>query len=284
MTAVRVTEIVIYPIKSTAGISVDARAVQAQGLDMDRRWMVVDGDGEFLSGRELPMLTQIRCRLEGDDVWVSAPGMDDIHIPPPGDSAPAQPVRVWDDACRAVAAGDAVDAWFARALGTRCHLVYMRDTGQRPVDFTYGQAEDRVSFADGFPLLLISQASLEDLNGRLEEAVSMRRFRPNLVVSGCGPYAEDGWRQVRIGETSFDVVKKCARCVFTTIDPDSGEKHPRLEPLRTLGSYRRGPGTGVFFGQNLIPRSVGTIRVGDVLAVDDASMTQGHDSGKRGQP
>lgn len=270
MTEVRVTEIVIYPIKSTAGISVDTRALQAQGLDMDRRWMVVDGDGEFLSGRELPMLTQIRSRLEEDGLWVSAPGMDEMHIPIQGDSAPARPVRVWDDACRAIGAGDAVDAWFARALGTRCHLVYMRDTGQRPVDFTYGQAGDRVSFADGFPLLLISQASLEDLNTRLEEPVSMRRFRPNLVVSGCGPYAEDGWRHVRIGEASFDLVKKCARCVFTTIDPDTGEKHPRLEPLRTLGGYRRGPDTGVFFGQNLIPRTDGTIRVGDVLEVGKA--------------
>lgn len=269
MDEIRITGVTIYPIKSTAGISVDECGVETQGLAMDRRWMVVDEDGEFLTGREFPILTQIRSQVEEDGLRVTAPGMDEIRIPFPVDSATARSVRVWNDECRVLTAGDAVDDWFASLLTTRCHLVYMDDTSQRPVDFAYGLPGDRVSFADGYPLLLISEASLADLNTRLAETISMRRFRPNLVGGGCGPFEEDGWRKIRVGETQFDGVKNCSRCVFTTVDPSNGEKHPQLEPLRTLGSYRRGPDGGVFFGQNLIPRVPGTVRVGDVVNVND---------------
>jgi hypothetical protein len=263
---VRITEIIVYPIKSTAGMGVDEWPVEPQGLAMDRRWMVVDEDGGFLSGREFPVLTQIRSRVEHNGLRVTAPGMDEMHIPVPTASSGSTTVRVWSDQCRASSAGAEVDDWFTRLLASRCRLVYMTDVGQRPVDFDFGRPGDRVSFADGYPLLLISEASLADLNSRLEQPVSMGRFRPNLVVSGCGPYEEDSWRSLQIGKTPFEGVKKCPRCVFTTIDPDNGEKHPRLEPLRTLSGYRRGPDGGVFFGQNLIPRSQGVVRVGDVLS------------------
>jgi len=264
---VRVTGITIYPIKSTAGIAVDTSAVEAQGLAMDRRWMVVDASGECLTGREFPILTQVRTRMEADGLAVNAPGMEEMRISHPAASASTRPVRVWDDECRAQTALPAVDAWFSGLLGTRCHLVYMGDTTQRPVEFEYSRPGDRVSFADGYPLLLISEASLQNLDARLPWDVSMDRFRPNIVVSGCGPFDEDRWRNIRIGETPFDGVKNCARCVLTTVDPDTGEKHPQLEPLRTLGSYRRGAG-GVLFGQNLIPRGSGTVSVGDVVSVD----------------
>jgi uncharacterized protein YcbX len=269
---VRVTRIAIYPIKSTAGVAVDACAVEAQGLAMDRRWMVVDEHGGFFTGREYPMLTQVRSRVDEDGLRINAPGMGEIGVPVPPDSAPVRPVRVWNDECRAVSAGADVDDWFTELLAARCHLVYMGDTRQRPVDADYGHAGDRVSFADGYPLLLLSEASLADLNTRLPEPVSMGRFRPNLVVDGCEAYEEDGWRKITIGETQLDGAKNCARCVFTTVDPDNGDKHPQLEPLRTLGSYRRGPDGGVLFGQNLIPRLLGTIRVGDVVTVGDHSI------------
>jgi uncharacterized protein YcbX len=195
--------------------------------------------------------------------------MDQIRVPFPTDTALTRSVRVWNDECRALSAGDTVDDWFATLLATRCHLVYMDDTSQRPVDFAYGRPEDRVSFADAYPLLLISEASLADLNTRTPEAASMGRFRPNIVVDGCAAYDEDGWRRLRMGDVLFDGVKNCVRCVFTTVDPDSGNKHPQLEPLRTLGSYRRRSEGGVFFGQNLIPRTLGTVRVGDVVEVND---------------
>lgn len=267
MNDVRVAGITIYPIKSTAGIAVDTSVVEAQGLAMDRRWMVVDESGECLTGREFPILTQVRSRVESGALVVNAPAMEEMRISCPAESAPTRPVRVWDDECRAQSAHPAVDDWFSGLLGTRCHLVYMGDTTQRPVDFEYGRPGDRVSFADGYPLLLISEASLEDLDARLPWDVSMGRFRPNIVVTGCGPFAEDGWRSIRIGETTFDGARNCARCVLTTVDPDTGEKHPQLEPLRTLGSYRRGAG-GVLFGRNLIPRGSGTVSVGDVVSVD----------------
>ena len=266
---IRVTGINIYPIKSTAGIAVDACAVEAQGLAMDRRWMVVDENGGFFTGREYPILTQIRSRLDKQGFTITVPGMDEMRIPIPAASSPARTVTVWGDECRALGAAAGVDEWFTQLLATRCHLVYMGDARQRPVNVDYSRAGDSVSFADGYPLLLISEASLADLNTRLPEPVSMGRFRPNLVVSGCASYAEDGWRRISIGETRFDGAENCPRCVFTTIDPDNGEKHPQQEPLRTLGRYRRGADGGVLFGQTLIPRRMGTIRVGDIVSLCD---------------
>jgi uncharacterized protein YcbX len=266
---VRVTGITIYPIKSTAGIVVDSSAVEPQGLAHDRRWMVVDEFGECQTGREFPVLTQVRPRVEDAGLAVNAPGMDELRIPRPPSSAGTRPVKVWDDECRAQSAGAAVDEWFSSLLAARSHLVYMGDASQRPVEFEYSRPGDRVSFADAYPLLLISEASLEDLNGRLREEVSMRRFRPNIVVAGCDAYDEDDWRNIRIGEMPFDGAKNCARCVFTTIDPDTGQQHPQLEPLRTLGGYRRGASGGVLFGRNLIPRGSGTVSVGDVVSVTD---------------
>jgi len=267
---IRITGISIYPIKSTAGIPIDQCAVEAQGLAMDRRWMLVDDNGDCLTGREFPILTQVRAQLGNEGLRVTAPGMSELPVPFPTNTASAMSVTVWDDSCRALSADDAVDDWFATLLGARCRLVFMGDTRIRAVDSEFGRPADRVSFADGYPLLLISQASLDDLNTRLPQAVGMRRFRPNLVVAGCAAYEEDRWRTIRVGETQFEGVKNCARCVFTTIDPANGEKHPRQEPLRTLGGYRRTPDGGVLFGQNLIPRTLGTIRVGDALTVNDS--------------
>ena len=275
MNEIRITAITIYPIKSTAGISVDECRVEAQGLRMDRRWLVVDADGNFLTGREFPLLTQVRSRLDDGGLSITAPGMDEMRVPFPAESATARSVKIWNDECRALSAGNTVDDWFANLLATRCHLVYMNDTSQRPVDFAYGRPGDRVSFADGYPLLLISEASLADLNTRTPEPASMGRFRPNIVVDGCAAYDEDGWRRLRMGDVQFDGVKNCVRCVFTTVDPDNGDKHPQLEPLRTLGSYRRRSEGGVFFGQNLIPRTLGTVRVGDLVEVNDEETQVG---------
>ena len=264
----RISEITVFPIKSTAGIALDACDVGARGLAMDRLWMVVDDDGEFITGREVPMLTQIRAQPTDHGLRVSTIGSADIDIPVPVASAAKMRVNIWDDECYAMKAGVDADEWFSRALGTSCHLVYMHDACRRPVDIDYGRPGDQVSFADGFPLLLISTASLQDLNARLTEPVSMRRFRPNVVVDGCAPYEEDGWRCITIGDIRFDVVERCSRCVFTTIDPDSGVEHPRREPLRTLGTYRRGPDGGILFGQNLIPRTSGSIYIGDPVHIE----------------
>ena len=175
-------------------------------------------------------------------------------------------VTVWRDGVMARIADAGADHWISHYLGMAARFVHMDADAARRVDPAYSRAEDQVSFADGFPLLLISQASLDGLNTRLDSAVTMNRFRPNLVVGGTDAHAEDDWRRIRVGEVEFDVVKRCARCVLTTVDPDTGRFDPQGEPLRTLIGYRRTE-KGVVFGQNLIPRGTGRIRQGDTVEV-----------------
>jgi uncharacterized protein YcbX len=265
----KVTEINIYPIKSTRRIALPQSEVLPRGLPWDRRWMLVDAEGRFITARQHPTLALVQTDVEDDMLRVSVAGRKMLRLtlqPPDGRIVH---VTVWKDRCDAVLAGAEADAWFSDYLGLTCRLVQMSDELVRGVNPDYGQAGDEVSFADGFPLLLISEASLNDLNSRLQTPVSMRRFRPNLVVDGERAYQEDQWRRIRVGDVEFEGVKNCSRCVFTTIDPDTGVKHPDKEPLRTLGSYRRKPQGGVYFGQNLIPRSGGVIHVGDKVEILD---------------
>jgi uncharacterized protein YcbX len=239
----------IYPIKSTAPQAVESATVEPRGLAQDRRWMLVDEDNRFLTGRRFPVLTQVQAGVLADGLALSAPGQTDLEVPTPTEDQ--RTVSVWRDSVAAYDAGNLAAAWF------------------RPVDPGYVPAGGPVSFADGFPLLLIGEASLADLNSRLTEPVSMWRFRPNLVFTGAQAFAEDDWRRIAIGEVHFDVVKPCARCVFTTVDPASGEKHPDGEPLRTLTSFRRHPELGVLFGQNLVARNPGIVQHGDPIQVLD---------------
>ncbi len=265
----KLTEINIYPIKSTRRIALQEAEVLPRGLSWDRRWMLVDSGGKFVTARKHPRLALVDTQVGDTALSVNGPGMPELELPLRPQHGGTVEVEIWRDHCMAVAAGEAADTWFSRYLDMPVRLVQLTDDLKRGVDPQYGRSGDEVSFADGFPLLLISEASLEDLNSRLEKPVSMRRFRPNVVVSGCGPYAEDDWRRLRIGEVEFEGVKPCSRCIFTTIDPDTGEKDPNMEPLRTLGSYRRRQEGGVYFGRNLIPRSGGVIRVGDDVEVLD---------------
>jgi len=263
----KVTGINIYPIKSTRGIALTETEVLPRGLPRDRRWMLVGDDGKFITARQYPTLAMVETRITGKALRVSVNDDQPLEIPLQPSDSKVITVTVWKDQCDAVHVGGEADAWFSEYLGIPCQLVQMTDELVRGVDPGFGLPGDEVSFADGFPLLLISQASLNDLNSRLGEAVSMRRFRPNLVVDGEQPYAEDSWQRLRVGEVEFAGVKNCSRCVFTTIDPDSGIKHPDKEPLRTLSSYRRRPEGGVYFGQNLIPRSGGVIHIGDAVEI-----------------
>ena len=208
----------------------------------------------------------VEALLEGDVLRLRAPGMTELAIPVQPASPDHLMVTVWKDQVKAVAPSEAADAWFSEWLDKPVRLVQMTDDIHRSVDPDYGRPGDEVSFADGFPLLLITTASLEDLNRRLAQPVPMRRFRPNLVIEGAEPYAEDTWTRLRIGEVEFEGVKNCSRCVFTTIDPETGTKSADGEPLKTLGTYRLGEG-GIYFGQNLIPRSGGTLRVGDPVEI-----------------
>ena len=263
----QVTEINIYPIKSTCRIGLNRSEVLPRGLPWDRRWMLVDDDGNFMTARQHPALSVVRTGIGSGMLRVSAEGFPDLELPLRPEIHQTVPVTVWKDRCDAVPVGPYADAWFSDYLGLSCRLVQMTDELVRGVNPDYGRAGDEVSFADGFPLLLISEASLGDLNSRLDRQVSMRRFRPNLVVDGDEAYAEDSWNRIRVGDVEFEGVKNCSRCVFTTIDPDTGRKDPDKEPLKTLASYRRRAQGGVYFGQNLVPRSAGTIHVGDEVSI-----------------
>ena len=263
----KLTEINIYPLKSTRRIALRESEVLPRGLPWDRRWMLVDENGKFITARQHPRLAMVQTRIEGDSLEVGVAGRPPLRLSLRPRVQETTEVTIWKDRCPAVPVGEEADAWFSGYLGIRCRLVQMTDELVRGVNPDYGRPGDEVSFADGFPLLLITEASLADLNNRLEHPVEMRRFRPNLVVDGERPYAEDAWHRIRIGEVEFEGVKNCSRCVFTTIDPDSGIKDPGQEPLRTLSRYRKRPEGGVYFGQNLIPRSGGVIHVGDPVEV-----------------
>lgn len=232
-----ISRLFVYPVKSLGGIEVRAAEVGARGLLHDRRWMLVDEKGVFLSQRRLPRMARIQVRIQAGRLVARAPGMPALELPLRPRHGGSVRVSVWGDEVRAVSCGGEADRWFGESLGTMCRLVYMPDEAERAVDSDHGRAGDRVGFADGFPILLLSEASLEDLNGRLERPVPVDRFRPNIVVEGCAPYEEDGWRAVRVGGVSLRVVKPCARCVITTVDQESGVRGK--EPLRTLAAYRK---------------------------------------------
>lgn len=262
--AMQLSALHVFPVKSCAALVLDEARVERRGLAHDRRWMVVDDEGRFITGREEPRLVLLRAQPVPGGLLLAAPGMPELRIGEPVDGRGG--VTVWRDHVNALNASSQASEWISRFLGRDCRLVFMDEAAQRPVDPTYASADDEVSFADGFPLLLISEGSLAGLNARLDAPVPMLRFRPNLVVAGASPHAEDGWKRIRIGGIEFDVAKPCARCGFTTVMPETGTLDPRGEPLRTLAKYRRGP-RGVMFGQNLIARGTGRLRVGDVVTV-----------------
>ena len=263
--AIHLSGLYIYPIKSCRGISLDAWEVDGRGLRLDRRWMLVDGDGRFPSQRELPRMALIGVRLGSEGLAVDAPNMPTLDLPLEPATDDLIPARIWNDVVMASSAGEEAERWFSTFLGVECVLVRLSEGSARPVDPGYGTLDDQVHLADGFPFLLISEASLADLNARLDRPLPMNRFRPNLVLEGCGPFAEDGWEVVRIGKITFRVVKPCARCIITTVDQATGAK--AREPLRTLATFRR-DGNEVLFGQNLIhDKDRSTLRVGDPVEV-----------------
>ena len=260
-----ITEINIYPVKSLAGIQLHQCKLELRGLENDRRWMVVDPEGKFITQRMYPQMALIRPSLDSGRLTLSKEGMEAHRVPETGAESERFDVQVWSDHVESLCTGSESDAWLSEAIGTSCRLVEFPDDQLRQCDQKYARESDQTAFADGFPLLLISEASLEDLNNRLDEPLPMRRFRPNLVVSGCEPYAEDRWKQIKVGDIHIRVVKPCSRCVMTTVDPATGTKEGS-EPLRTLATYRAREGK-VHFGQNLVQDNLGTISTGDQLLV-----------------
>lgn len=259
----QLTQINIFPLKSARGISTSVTRVGMFGPEFDRRWLLVDPQGKFLTQRRFPSMSLIDVSLMEQGLQFNAPSMETLTVLRP-DGVESRLVTVWNDECQAWDAGDAAADWFSRYLGVSCRLTYMPEDTFRAINPKYLDRRQPVSFADGFPFLLISEASLADLNSRLETPIEMLRFRPNLVVRGCEPFAEDRWRRIRIGMIEFDVVKPCSRCAIPNIDPATGERGG--EPYRTLAGYRTNE-FGVCFGQNLVHRNGGILRVGDALEV-----------------
>jgi len=251
-----------FPLKSAAGESLQRCASDSLGLLGDRRWMVVAaGTGRFLTQRILPRMALLQAHWQGDTALkLAAPGMPELLVRVPDDKT-MRCVQVWSANPVIPDAGETAAAWLSDFLGQACRLVYLPEDDGIQVDLDYARLGERTAFSDGFPFLLIGQASLDDLARRVGRPLEMLRFRPNLVVSGAEPYAEDGWKRIRIGQLTFRVVKPCSRCVIPTLDPVTGERAPDREPLNTLLSYRKGPG-GVFFGQNLIAEGRGELEVG----------------------
>jgi MOSC domain-containing protein len=255
----------IFPVKSCAPLPLASADVEPRGLRHDRRWVVTDETGRFLTGRQHPRLTLLHAVPEGEALVVTTDGMPPLRLVAPA-TRQRFDVTVWSNTVAALPAGFAADAWISLFLGQPARFAYMDDACVRPVTRDYSREGDEVSFADAFPLLVISAAALDALNAKLATPVPMLRFRPNLVVANTAPHAEDGWKRIRIGRVEFDLVKPCSRCVFTTVDFEKGAFDPSGEPLKTLITYRRGE-RGVTFGQNVIARGEGTVRVGDDVEV-----------------
>jgi hypothetical protein len=261
---IRVKSLHIYPLKSARGHAVRAFELDRFGPRGDRRWMLVDEAGRFVSQREEPSLARLAVEPLADGLRLGFGG-ETLAVAHP-DGGAAVTVEIWDDRVTARDAGEASARWLAHNLGRPLRLVYMPEDCRRAVDTEYAAAGETVSFADGFPLLLISAAALDGLNDRLSTPVNMDRFRPNIVISGCEPHAEDGWKRLRIGHTELTVAKPCARCAVPSLDQLTGEKHPEI--LGALASYRRAADRKVYFGQNLLfPAPGGVLRVGDPVEV-----------------
>ena len=262
----RVSALHIYPVKSCGGLNVQCLRLEERGPEFDRRFMVVDGTGRFLTQRQEPRLALVRLTLVPPALLLDAPGMKQIEVALSGAGGGRVPIQVWGYSGEAEYVGDEPAGWFSEFLRRGCRLVRWGEDEVRFCDPTYARFESQVAFADGFPVLLISEASLRDLNARMEAPVPMDRFRPNIVVRDCEPYAEDNWKQISIGDLLFDVVKPSSRCVTTTVDQSTGEVGK--EPLKTLATYRR-RGNAVFFGQNCIHHGPGMVRVGDEVRVTE---------------
>lgn len=259
----RLQDIFIYPIKSLGGIRLRQSQVEIMGLTYDRRWMLVDDAGLFLSQRKHHhmALLQVELTEKGLKVYHKRHREHSLFIPFAPQAKDLVLVTVWDDSMMGQVVSEKADRWFSSMLGISCRLVYMPSSTKRPVEKDYAVKGENVSFADAMPYLMIGQGSLDDLNKKMPEPLPMNRFRPNFVFSGGEAFEEDHWDLVKIGECTFKVAKACARCVLTTVDQETGVAGK--EPLKTLAGYRKNVDNKVLFGQNLIALTTGKVKIGD---------------------
>jgi len=264
MSTITLSGLFVYPVKGARGITLDRARAQSLGIEHDRRFMIVDPDGEFLTQRELPEMALLETAIEGDTLVLRARNHGPLRLPLRPEGPTDRRVRVWSDTCRAVFVGDEAAAYLSDFLGRRVELVYMPEDAARRVDGRYVNRKERVAFADGFPYLITSEGSLADLNARLRDAVPMDRFRPNLVVRGAPPWAEDAWTSLSIGSVVFHLRKPCSRCNVITVDQATGARGK--DPLATLATFRA-RANRVYFGWNMVAEGEGELHVGDAVTL-----------------
>ena len=255
------SEINIYPIKSLGGISLHSSEVEERGLKYDRRWVLVDETNTFFTQRDFPEMALIKVSVEnnGLNLQHKTKSFESLFVSFNFEHKQKSDIVIWDDTVIGEFYNKVIDDWFSEIIGIKCHLVKMPESTERAVSKNY--AENKiVSFADGYPFMIIGQSSLDDLNSRMEVQLPMNRFRTNFVFTGGKPFEEDQWKKFKIGEVVFEAVKPCARCVITTTDQETAER--AKEPLFTLSKFRKF-GNEVMFGMNLVSYSTGKVNVGD---------------------
>lgn len=260
----RLSSLYRFPLKSCKPEALQRASFDELGLAGDRRWMLVDAsNGRFFTQRALPHMSQLSVLWNAaGGVTLSAPGFEPLDVAvPSGAESGLRGVTVWRDTLQVPDAGEEAAAWVSEFIGKPTRMVHVPVERARSLPDGYGAASDKVAFADGFPLLLIGQGSLDDLSARVGRPLEMLRFRPNLVIEGAEAFAEDGWKRIRIGDMEFRLLKPCSRCILTTIDPATGQRSEDREPLTTLKTYREVEGE-VMFGQNMVNDGPGVLEVG----------------------
>lgn len=268
MAELKLSEIWIYPVKSMGGISLQQAQVMQKGLQYDRRWMLVDDEGNFMTQRKLPEMALFKVELKSTHLLVQFQN-ESIQVPLNSATGAIQKVTIWDDQVQACEVSSEISAWFTQCLKTPCRLVFFPESNARPVDERYKIADEHVSLSDGYPFLIIGAESLALLNSKLEQPLPMNRFRPNFVFTGGSSHEEDTWRNFSIGKNRFVGVKPCARCMVPTIDQKTAIAGK--EPLRTLTTYRA-KDNKIFFGQNLLAVDHNMVKVGDTITVQSFTL------------
>lgn len=261
------SEIWIYPIKSLGGFQIESSIIEKRGLQYDRRWMLVDENGQFLTQRKHRKMALLQVKLveNGLQVTHKTEAIPSLFIPFDNEPLEYLKVQVWNDECDAYTINNDINHWFSKVLDINCKLVYMPNDSLRQVDLKYASEGDITSFSDAYPILIIGQSALDNLNQKLEKPIPMNRFRPNLVFTGGKPNEEDNWKKFTIGKATFLGMKPCTRCIMTTINQENGKSGS--EPLKTMATYRK-IGNKILFGQCLIAAAVGkTIAVGNLIKI-----------------
>lgn len=268
--SLQLSQISVYPLKSSAGIQLSNSWVDELGLSFDRRFVLTDDKDQFITARTEPTICLIQANITATGFVLTAPNMPKLVINYHQLTELYQTVLIWDDNINAQQGNNEHHQWFSRYLSRPCQLLHFGELSIRNVPETSNRT-NQLAFADGYPLLLISQASLDDLNKRCPTNITMNQFRPNLVIDNCDAFAEDTWQHIRIGEVEFELRKPCTRCIFTTINPETAIKDIHQEPITSLKMYRQaaeGELKGeILFGQNLIALNQGQIKLTDTITI-----------------